>query len=116
MLTWHQRVKQPPLRAFALVTLVAVALTAFFSPSLSAVADGDPIEHGRFLFSYQGCIDCHGPNAEGDVGPKISALDVSLDEFMTQLRTPKDQMDPYPPELLNDADAADLYTFLQSLP
>ena len=114
MLSWQQRAKTAPIKAFGIVPVIAASITILLSPTLPAGAD-DPNERGQFLFSYQGCIDCHGPNAEGDVGPKISGLAVSFDEFLSQLRTPREQMDAYPPELLSDDDAAALYSFLQSL-
>ena len=112
MLFSHGPAKQAPLKTFGLGLLLAFALSLWAGHSVSA----DDPENGRRLYSYQGCIECHGPNAEGDIGPMTAGLTVSFEEFLTQLRTPREEMDAYPPELLNEADAADLYAFLRSLP
>ena len=115
MLPLHQRVERAPFKAFGLLVALGFALSAAINPSLPVSAHRNPSEDGRFLYSYMGCIDCHGSNGEGDVGPQISALEMSFEDFLTQMRTPRDQMDPYPPELMSDGQAADLYTFLLSL-
>ena len=36
--------------------------------------------------------------------------------FVSQLRTPRNQMPPYTAKVLSEADLADIYAFLQSLP
>ena len=36
--------------------------------------------------------------------------------FTNQLRTPRNQMPPYTAKVLSDADVADIYAYLQTLP
>lgn len=106
----------PKMKQFALITTAVAALTliAALVPTHPAAAQ-DP-DNGRHLYSFYGCIECHGPEAQGDVGPKIGAISISLEEFLTQIRTPREQMDAYPADFLSDGQAADIYTLLQTLP
>lgn len=94
--------------------IAALTLVSTLIPTDSASAQ-DP-ENGRFLYAHYGCLDCHGVDAQGDVGPKVSAISVSIEEFLTQIRTPREQMDAYPDDFLTDKQAIDIYTFLQTLP
>ena len=101
--------------ATALLLTIGLSSAATLIPTHPASARAQDPENGRYLYSWMGCIDCHGLQAEGDGdAPKIAGLTLSMEEFLTQLRTPREQMDPYPPDLLSDEQALDLYSFLQS--
>lgn len=102
------KVKQ--IAVFATILMLAATVL----PSHPASAQ-DP-DNGAYLYTFYGCIECHGLQAEGDFGPKIAAISVSLEEFLSQLRTPREEMDAYPDDFLTDEQAADIYTFLQTLP
>ncbi len=99
--------------AGAILLASALTLAGGLLPSQRAAAQ-DP-DNGRHNYAYYGCLDCHGVDGQGDVGPKIAGISVSMEEFLTQLRTPLEEMDPYPADFLPDELAADIYAFLQTL-
>jgi len=74
------------------------------------------IERGRVLYTQKGCIECHGANAEGDVGPRLASTKLTFEEVRQQIRNPRDEMPPFSVAELSDQDIRDLYTFERSLP
>ena len=110
--------KHPPTKAELGTGLLLTAALFVFGGTLNsrpASANTADPGNGRHLYTFYGCIDCHGPNAEGDLGPKITGLTLSIEEFLIQLRTPREEMDAYPADFLSDDQARDIYSFLQTL-
>lgn len=129
-------------RQSAIVVLVAAALTVgAMSRSLAAppdatqsqatvpaaqsAADKTPeqsIAAGKVLFNTVGCWSCHGFNGQGAMsrgiasGPHIDARVLPLEAFAHQLRSPLSVMPPYTETVLTDAQVADIYNYLRSLP
>jgi len=103
-----------PVAAMALA--VSVAGTALAQEAAPAPA-GDA-EKGNALFHAIGCWECHGTQGQGGAisGPKIGGTALPFDAFLQQLRTPQNQMPPYEPKILSNADAANIYAFLKSIP
>ena len=118
MVAARPRRKHPPLKAALGTALLLTAALSVFGGALNsrpASANAEDPENGRHLYTFYGCIECHGPDAEGDFGPKITGLTVSVEEFLTQLRTPREEMDAYPSDFLSDEQARDVYSFLKTL-
>ena len=116
------------LAASLLVFAVVVALLVF--PVKSALAgtttpprqDEKPpagnIQNGKKLFTSYGCFECHGHQAEGTSvgGPRLGPNAMSFPAFIKYVRQPTGQMPPFTIKVTSDADLADIYAFLQSLP
>ena len=72
---------------------------------------------GRQLFAAVGCFECHGYLGQGGSGgPKLGPGPLPFAAFLQYLRTPANQMPPYTAKVLPEADVADIYAFLESMP
>ena len=75
-------------------------------------------QNGKKLFTTYGCFECHGHQAEGTSvgGPRLGPNPMSFPAFSRYIRQPSGQMPPFTIKVTSDADLADIYAFLQSLP
>jgi len=75
-------------------------------------------QNGKKLFTSYGCFECHGHQAEGTSvgGPRLGPNPMSFPAFSRYIRQPTGQMPPFTIKVTSDADLADIYAFLQSLP
>ncbi|HUK61491.1 MAG TPA: cytochrome c [Stellaceae bacterium] len=102
---------------------LALAL-AFALPGAALAQDqaqappGDAAK-GKTTYMADGCFECHGTVGQGSVatgGPKVSRTALPFDAFVQQLRQPSNEMPPYEAGVVSDADAANIYAFLHSVP
>ncbi len=105
--------------AIAAATLVACVVGA----SISAHAQGNDApagnaKAGQQVFKAVGCWQCHGTVGQGGTvaGPRLAPTTLPYAAFVQQLRTPQNAMPPYEPKILSDADAANIYAYLKSVP
>jgi mono/diheme cytochrome c family protein len=78
---------------------------------------GEPnATHGQELFFTNGCNICHGDTGGGGIGPEIAGTALSIDEVITQYRTPRGVMPAFAENRVPDADVNDIYAWLQTLP
>ena len=74
-------------------------------------------ESGKKLFTNYGCYQCHGREAQGGVaGPRIGPNPIPFQAFSRYVRQPGGQMPPFTTKVVTDAELADIYAFLRSLP
>ena len=74
-------------------------------------------EYGKQVFMRAGCWQCHGTLGQGGAaGPKLAPDPLPFDALSSFVRTTNRAMPPYREEVLSDADLADLYVYLQSIP
>ncbi len=75
-------------------------------------------QHGKTVYIRVGCYECHGWDGQsgGNTGSKIGPNPWPFAAFTFQLRTPINSMPPYTSKVLSDAEVADIYAFIQSLP
>jgi len=113
----------------SLLTLTVVAtLLALPAKSLRAGTTGPApqdekppagnSQNGKKLFTSYGCFECHGNHAEGTSvgGPRLGPNPIPFPAFSKYIRQPTGQMPPFTIKVTSDADLADIYAFLQSLP
>jgi mono/diheme cytochrome c family protein len=83
----------------------------------SSASNGDA-KKGQQLFESIGCYACHGLAGQGALatGPRIARTDLPLEAFTMALRSPASDMPPYGVLILSDADAADIFAYLKSMP
>src|SRR5260370_22572247 len=76
------------------------------------------VQNGKKLFTSYGCFECHGHQAEGTSvgGPRLGPNPISFPAFSRYIRQPTGQMPPFTIKVTSDADLANIYAFLQSLP
>jgi ubiquinol-cytochrome c reductase cytochrome c subunit len=100
-----------------IVPLVLVASLMAVCESAEAQASGNA-KNGKKIYTSYGCYECHGREGQGSVlsGPRIAPHPTQFAAFVKYIRQPKGQMPPYTEKVVSDAELADIYTFLQSLP
>jgi ubiquinol-cytochrome c reductase cytochrome c subunit len=84
----------------------------------AAQAPAGNAANGRKLFASVGCYQCHGYEAQGSTatGPRLGPRPLPYAALSRYVRRPTGQMPPYTAKVVPDADLADIYAFLQSLP
>lgn len=107
--------------AAALVGVVAVSTVhdagAQNSGGQQAAPSGDA-KAGQQTFLADGCWECHGTVAQGGVisGPRLAHTALPFAAVLQQLRVPQNAMPPYEASVVSDADVANIYAWLESLP
>lgn len=83
----------------------------------AAPATGNP-ENGKKIFNTVGCFECHNYGGQGgaETGPRLAGNPITFSAFLNQLRHPASQMPPFTEKVLSDAQAADIYSYLHSIP
>ena len=85
-------------------------------PAAADKAPAGDAQNGKQLFASDGCYECHGRMAQGGVGPRLGPHPLPLAAIATYIRQPTAEMPPYTAKVISDAEIADIYAFLQSLP
>ena len=77
-------------------------------------------ERGRIAFVKHGCWQCHGFEGQGSIATSNGAVlapdPLPFETFASFVRSTKGSMPPYRETILSNADLADIYAFLQSIP
>lgn len=73
------------------------------------------VQKGKDAFAAHMCATCHGPEAQGAVGPALAPPPRAFPDFVQYVRQPAGKMPPVTPQAASDADLANIYAFLQSL-
>jgi mono/diheme cytochrome c family protein len=96
--------------------LLMPALAASLLPSDTVRAEPSAA-NGRALFVKVGCYLCHGYQGQGGAaGPRIAPDPLPFDGLAPFVRMTSGEMPPYSQKLLSDADLADIYAYLLSVP
>lgn len=114
-------------RTLALVLAAALfgGLLLGLAASAQSTAPAGDSHRGYTAFVAEGCYECHGYQAQGtgkrlpccaSVGPMLAPKPIPYAAFLKQLRTPRAVMPSYSAKILSDADAADIYAYLSSIP
>jgi mono/diheme cytochrome c family protein len=75
--------------------------------------------NGQRLFVRDGCYECHGYLGQGSTstgGTRLGPPQIPLSAFTSYVREPTGQMPPYTAKVISDADLAEIYNFLKSVP
>ena len=76
-------------------------------------------QNGQHLYTAFGCYECHGLQGQGSVqtgGSRLGPPQIPFSGFVAYVRQPTGQMPPYTSKAASDAQLADIYVFLQSIP
>jgi len=110
------------------MSVVNVVAVAAFVVSLAAAApvpvfaqDNAPAGNakaGQQVYKAVGCWECHGTAGQGGAitGPRLAPSNLPYAAFLQQIRTPQNAMPPYEPKVLSNADVANIYAYLKSVP
>ena len=99
------------------LTDIYAFLRASAAAPLSAAAGN--FQNGKRIFVSYGCFECHGREGQGSAatgGARIGPPALSFSAFVSYVRHPTVNMPPYAAKAVSDAEMADIYVFLQSIP
>lgn len=100
--------------------VVVCSLAAVSAPASAQGSEAPPgnAKAGQQIYKSIGCWQCHGTMGQGGAvtGPRLAPTALPYAAFLQQLRTPQNAMPPYEPKILSNADAANIYAFLKSVP
>jgi mono/diheme cytochrome c family protein len=84
----------------------------------TAAAPAGNAENGKRLFLGAGCYQCHDREGQGGngTGPRLAPNPIAFTAFVHQCRQPAVEMPPYTAKVISDAELADIYAYLQSIP
>jgi mono/diheme cytochrome c family protein len=71
---------------------------------------------GRQLFAEKGCAGCHGRNAGGGAGPRLSGTRLSQDAVLQRIRRGGGAMPAFDKGTVSDAEVKRIYGWLESRP
>lgn len=94
------------------VLLVLVALTV--SVALAAPPAQDP-ENGQVLWEENLCKNCHGDAGEGMWAGPLAGSDKTADEWISQVRSPRNRMPSFSPAQVSDEMVVDMHAYLTTL-
>ena len=103
------------LGALLLFATAAVQAQGTGSSPSSAAPAGNAAS-GKKLYNDIGCWQCHGYSGQGGAGPKLAPGPISLAGFTRYIRKPTAAMPPYTAKVVSDAQLADIYAFLLTIP
>jgi predicted ferric reductase/mono/diheme cytochrome c family protein len=70
---------------------------------------------GQRVWMIKPCVGCHGLQAEGKVGPRLAATELSFDQVLLKVRTGGGPMPAFTKEQVSDLELQHIYAWLQSL-
>ena len=100
-------------RLLSLVVMVIVL--GSLAPSIAFAQDPD---NGKLLWEEQvfQCSKCHGPAGEGLYAGPRAGDGKTLEQWITQVRTPRRNMPHFSEEQVSDEQLADMHAYMESLP
>ena len=103
-------------------TLLGLCAAALLGLAVSAQAPTPPAERaaanlqqGHELYLKYSCYACHGYDGHGGAGARLVPISLSVTRFTAYVRNPR-RMPPYTDKVLSDAQLADLFAYIKSLP
>jgi mono/diheme cytochrome c family protein len=84
------------------------------APPPSAPVPGNA-QTGKDLYAAYSCYACHGYDGHGGAGARLVPMRMNVPAFTAYIKNPR-QMPPYTEKVLSDAQAADLWAFIKTMP
>jgi mono/diheme cytochrome c family protein len=83
----------------------------------AANAQGDA-KSGKDLFVKYTCYGCHGFSGQNGPGFRLVPMKMTVENFTKLVRGPGNprQMPPYSPKVITDAQLADIWAYVKTLP
>ena len=105
--------------SFVRVFAAGLFTLALAGPAFAEDAAGDAA-NGKQVYLKLRCFTCHGRAGQGGAfnypAPALAAIELPVEAFQAFLREPPNDMPAFSTAVLSDQDAADLWTWLHSLP
>jgi mono/diheme cytochrome c family protein len=105
----------PVARVTGVFVTFSLLLGAGISAALAADA-GANASRGKELYFATGCYQCHGTRGAGGAGPRLAPGAIPIEAYKLQLRRPRARMPVYTSVVMPEADVADIYAYLLTIP
>ena len=105
----------PVARVTGIFVTFSLLLGAAISTALAADTGGNATR-GKELYFATGCYQCHGTRGAGGAGPRLAPGAIPIEAYKLQLRRPRVRMPVYTSVVMPDADVADIYAYLLTIP
>ena len=100
----------------AAMLLVFAGVVTAQAPPPAPTTTGNPTA-GKPLYLDYGCYACHGFNAQTGNGQRLLPPRLNQQQFVLYIRGPRTQQMPaFSQKMLSDAQVADIYAYVLSLP
>ena len=101
-----------------MILSLAVLIGSCALASAQSPAPRGDAANGYKLFMADGCYQCHGTVGQGSrgTGPRLAPNPLPYENFEAQLRKPANVMPPYTALVVSEAQLADIYAYVSSLP
>jgi mono/diheme cytochrome c family protein len=96
--------------SFAVLAFLLASSAAAQPPAAPASA-----QNGKVLYAKYSCYACHGYDGHGGAGARLVPLAMTVTRFTAYVHNPR-RMPPYTDKVLSDAQLADLFAYIKSLP
>jgi mono/diheme cytochrome c family protein len=96
---------------------LAICPTVLFAVAAIGQTTGDA-KHGKELYMKDSCYACHGFSGQNGNGARLVPMKFPQAGFIAYVRNPPraNQMPSFSPKVLADADLADIYAYIKTLP
>ena len=105
----------PVARVTGIFVTFSLLLGAGISTAVAADAGGNATR-GKELYLATGCYQCHGTRGAGGAGPRLAPGAIPIEAYKLQLRRPRARMPVYTAIVMPEADIADIYAYLLTIP
>jgi mono/diheme cytochrome c family protein len=108
----------PPVDLFVAILAVFAFLTVANAAAQTQPPSAPPAgnaQAGKDLYLRYSCYACHGYDGHGGAGARLVPMRMTVERFTAYVHSPR-QMPPYTTKLLSDAQLADLFAYIKSLP
>ncbi|MFN8472246.1 MAG: c-type cytochrome [Anaerolineae bacterium] len=100
--------------AAAGAALLGLALAVLFIAMDTTTATAAPPQQtsGEQVWAQKLCKNCHGPEGEGKYGLPLAGTQKTAAEWITQVRTPRQNMPAFTAEQVSDADITAMHDYM----
>jgi mono/diheme cytochrome c family protein len=87
------------------------------APAAATQSTAGNAQVGKDLYLRYSCYACHGYDGHGGAGARLVPMRMTGDRFTAYVRSPRTpQMPAYSTKLLTDAQLADVWAYIKSMP
>ena len=101
--------------AWLMLPVTAAKAQTPASVSQAARQTGNAKNGGELYLKYS-CYACHGYSGQNGPGTRLVPTRLSVPAFTAYVRNPRQQMPAYTAKVVPDAELADIWAYLQTLP
>jgi mono/diheme cytochrome c family protein len=112
-----KRMNRLSFRVLTLTSAVILMAAVASAQTPTQIATGNA-SHGKDLFVKYSCYACHGFSAQNGNGARLVPMKFPQAGFIAYVRNPPraNQMPSYSAKVLADADLADIFAYIKTLP